>query len=470
MPRSSTPWGHGGWPVRAIGTSAALAVLALAGLIRAEPPADPAPAPPAPAAAQPAAEPIPNPLPGAKTPSRPAAKEEPEVQLYLVDGRRFTGFLVEQSATEYILRIAGIRTPFRASQVQRFVVLPPVMDRYRELRAAIDEDDADQILRLTEWLIARRQLDTALAELDALLKRMPENAKAVRARTQLLRQIDLRDKSRPIEPEDAGVGTEPPLPDTEPPLPAGALASFPYLSETDIARMKVFEIDLNRPPRLEIPRETISALLESHGGHPSLPTGREGREGLYRLPAREQLLLLFKVRARELYSQVRVLDQPETMRLFRDEVQRTWLLPQCATTACHGGTEAGRLILANRRPNSDATTYTNFYIVQNFRTADGSPLLNFDEPEKSVALQMALPREDALVKHPRVLAPVAPGAAPHDAWKPAFRSRDEARFQQAIAWLKSAYRPRPDYGINYTPARPFVADQAKRPDTNDPGR
>lgn len=429
------------------------------------PPGEPAATPPTPAAAPTthpaeAGPPKPATAPDAPATSKPApvVDAEPEVQLFLFDGRRFTGFLVEKNANEFIIRIAGIKTPFKASQVERHVILPPVLERYRDLKKAIDSEDPDQVLRLVEWLSTRNQLDLAMQELDALLKAQPENAKALKVRTQLLRQIDLRSKSvREAAPGGGDVEPEP-VHGTGP----QAWENFPLLSDRDIATMKVYEVDLSRPPRIDVPREVMTSLIETHGSHPSMPTSREGRDALYRLPGLDQLELIFKVRARELYSQVRVIDQPESMRLFRDEVQRTWLLPSCATAACHGGSEAGRLVLATKRPSGDAALYTNFYILQNFKLADGTPLLNFDEPEKSALVQMALPREDAGIKHPRV----ARGPGEKDMWKPSFRSRDDARLKQTFAWLQSAYRPRPDYGIRYTPVRPFTAD-VKRPD---PGR
>lgn len=392
----------------------------------------------------------------------PAAKgEEPEIILYLTDGRRFAGFLVERNALEIIIRIAGIKTPFKVEAVDKFEILAPVLERYQELRKAIDDEDVDAILRLKDWLVARQQFEAALGELDALLKRRPTSGPVIRARQALLKQMEMRDKSRtrPIDDAPPSKPREDPREPRDAPDPRGGFEPFPYLSPDDVNLIKVYEVDLAKPPRLEIPRETITALLDRFAGHPAIPSGREGRDAVYRQSPREQLDLLFRVRARDLYPQVRVIDQPESMRVFRDEVQRNWLVNSCATSSCHGGADAGRLILASKRPNSDPAVYTNFYILSQFRTADGSPLVDFETPEKSPLLQMGLAREDALYKHPVVLR----AGEPRDAWKPTFRTREDRRYQQAIAFIKSLYRPRPDYGIKYTPARPFVADSKQAP-------
>ncbi len=450
-----------------------LAALPLGGAHRQPAPSQPPP-PPADATPQTPAkgpEQSPEKSPAPPSPSKtPVRKDEPEVILHLVDGRRFSGFLVEKNALEIIIRIAGIKTPFKVEAVDRYEILPPVLERYTELRKTIDDEDVDALLRLCEWLVARQQLDTALLELDALLKRQPTSGPVMRQRQLVLKQIDLRDKSRtrPIDgapsAPPAGVdGSDAARPSSRPDdgrqgLRSGTLFEpFPYLSPDDINLIKVYEVDLAKPPRLEIPREVITSLLDRFNGHPALPTGREGREAVYRLSPREQLDLLFRVRARDLYPQVRVLEQPESLRVFRDDVQRTWLLNSCATAACHGGSEAGRLILAAKRPSSDAVVSTNFYILSQFRTSDGAPLLDFENPEKSPLIQAALPREEAVFKHPAVLR----GGEARDAWKPTFRSRDDRRYQQAIAWIRMLYQPRPQYGIKYAPARPFTPSDPK---------
>jgi hypothetical protein len=429
----------------------------------ASPPSPQAPGSAAPSDAKPALG-----SPSAARAAKPAEKEaEPEVVLHLIDGRRFTGFLVEKNAKEFIIRIAGIKTPFKADEVARYQVLPPVLERFKELRKAVDDLDVDQMLRLTEWLTERGQLDLALQELDGLLKRVPESATALRARQQLLMRIELRDKARtrPVEGAPPAEPEEPPAKDGPEPRANGGFEAFPYLGPDDINLMKVYEIDLAKPPRLEVPREVIDALLEKHSGHPVLPVSQEGRDAIHRMPAREQLSLLFRVRARELYPKVKVIDQPESMRLFRDSVQRTWLIPSCATNACHGGTDAGRLILSNRRPGMDAPMYTNFYILQNFKLADTTPLIDFANPEKSPLIQMGMPREDVQHRHPPVVRTI-PGGGSRDEWRPIFRSADDKRIAETVAWIKALYRPRPDYGITYTPARPF------EPGSNepDPGR
>jgi hypothetical protein len=141
------------------------------------------------------------------------------------------------------------------------------------------------------------------------------------------------------------------------------------------------------------------------------------------------------------------------MRAFRDDVHRTWLINTCATTKCHGGEDAGRLWLYDRKTASDTAAYTNFLILDRFRLPgeDGKlsvPLINYNEPASSPLLQLGLPREEATFKHPEITG------STRAKWRPAFRSTDDERFKQAVAWIKEMYAKRTNYPIDYTPPSP----------------
>lgn len=428
---------HGVWAIAAAGV---FGIVGLAVTTATPPALPPAPAPiPAPAAAAPAAEPI-----------------EVEAVVRLTSGQQMEGILIEQSAGKVVLRIGGIETTFPADKVLSVTKLPPVTERYAAMRAAIEDSDAEQLVALSEWLMRRGQLELAKAELDALLQRQPANGPAKRLQDLVRTQIMLRDSS----PVDANRSTSAPDANGDPDASDGAArpgiepTSIPLLSAEQINLMKVFEVDLTRPPPLVIARETMMRVMEQFSGHPLVPASREGREAILRQTPAEQLNLLFALKARDAYGQVRVQGQPESMSRFRDAVLTTYVLNSCATNACHGGLDAGRLVLMNRRPNSDATVYSNFYILEHFRTAGDKPLLDYDNPERSILLQAGLPRADSLFKHPVVPR----GENQIDAWRPAFRSPTDRRFTDTMAWIRSMYRPRPDYKIDYKPLRPLTVE------------
>jgi hypothetical protein len=209
-------------------------------------------------------------------------------------------------------------------------------------------------------------------------------------------------------------------------------------------------VDLGDPPRLSIDREIVLELIEAYAGNELIPQSREGRAALERRPPEQILELMFRLKAREFYGRVDVREEPRAFRLFRDNVHREWLVNSCASNACHGGEQAGRLWLNNENQNSERTLYTNFLILERFRLSDGTPLVNYEAPAQSPLLHMALPREESLYPHPLV------ATSRTAAWRPVIGSVDDARFAGSVEWINAMYRPRPEYPVTYAPPVPTL--------------
>lgn len=388
--------------------------------------------------AAPKSQPLEEPPPS--TPATDAKSGPHEVVVTLRDGQRYAGELVSRDESGIVLRIAGIETRLRSSQIERVQVVPSAYERYRQMREAIEPTDVESLLRLAQWLRTKAMWDEGLDEVERALAVQPDHPQALELKVILESQRELARR--------AGQGTRPP--------PSKAsdsgkkIDNFPLLSERDINVIKVYEVDLSDPPRMFVDRETIKAFIAAYENDPLMPRTKEGREALYGWSPARLLDLMFRMQAREFYERVRVIDSPRSMKLFRDRVHGAWLINACATTRCHGGSEAGRLMLATDKKGSDATVYTNFLILDRYRLRDGRPLINYEEPAKSVLLQMALARERSSVKHPEV-----PGMQGNsDLFRPAFRQESDTRFQDAVEWIKSMYRPRPEYPVVYTPPGP----------------
>ena len=364
----------------------------------------------------------------------PSEAEEPECILHLVAGRQLSAHLISRSDNEVVVRIGSIPTAFKRSEIDRLEILPPALDRYRVMREAIDDSDVPSLMVLVDWLRARDLYAEAVAELDHVLELEPGNSRARQMRSVLEQHRELAERTAPP------ASTTPRQPN---PTPRPVRAEFPFLTPDDINILKVYEIDLAKPPRMRVDRETIQDLITAYIQSDLIPTSKEGRDALLRQSPDRILDLMFRLRAREFYSRVKVIDQPESMKLFRDEVHASWLINACATDRCHGGSEAGRLMLYNRSRNGEAAVYTNFLILDRARLSDGTPLINYDQPQRSPLLHLALPRERSLYPHPETLS--AKG------WKPVFTSQKDRRFEETLEWIRSMYRPRPEYPINYTP-------------------
>ncbi|MFZ4575463.1 MAG: hypothetical protein ACOYN0_13780 [Phycisphaerales bacterium] len=409
-----------------------------------EHPATPAPPPPS------APQPTPSPKDGAgdAQPGDEPPQTLPDVEILLTDGRRLTGQLVSKNDQKLMVRIAGLLTPLDMSDVAEIKPLKPVEERYAELRTGIDDADEERLLNLARWANSRGRPDLALKDVIHVLGVNPGNQEAAQLRTLLEAQIAVNDHRSREKAEDAPGSSKP------------ERRRFPLLDEAQVNIIRVYEIDLTEPPRMQIGKDSVKRFIETYAGQGTVPFSKDGREAFSRRPAVKILEAMFELQAREFYADVKVMENPSTMKRFRDDVQR-WMMTTCATTECHGGTDAGRFQLYNRSTNSDATSYTNFYILDRFRSDEGLPLLDFQNPAQSPLLHFALPREDALFKHPEL------SRERRNNYRPPFRSQDDDRYKATVEWIRSLYQPRPEYPITYKPIAPFVAPSAK-PDNPKP--
>lgn len=365
---------------------------------------------------------------------RRAPKAGDEVLIEFRNGDRIEGKYIRAEQGAYFVQVSAVEVRMPAADVERLTVLDTAMERYERMRKQIRDDDADRLVVLADWLQRRRMFPEARAELERALSVEPNHPEGNRllAVVEQLEALDTRrgsgrDKEIERQREEANRFPERPKP-----------SEFPLLNPDEINLLKVYEVDLRDPPSLTIPREVAERLLIEYSDHPLVPEERSAREALLRRPSSEILDLMFRLRARDFYGRVQVTDQPRSMRLFRDNVHAGWLVTSCASTACHGGSDSGRLQLFNYRPTAEASVYTNFLILDRFRTRQGEALIDYEEPERSLLLQMALPAPDVRTPHPQV-----PG------WRPVFRNRESRRYVQSLEWIRSMYRPRPDYPIEY---------------------
>lgn len=381
---------------------------------------------------------LPPSLPETVAPARREPAAGDEVQVDLKTGERLEGEFVTQDERQISLRISGVVLRIERSSMERMLVLAPPAERYRKMRAQIANDDAERLVVLAEWLQRRRMYAEALAEIETALAADPTNAEGLRLKDVVAQLAALAARKGTGEAQE--IERERQIDEAKRFPTRPRISEFPLLDDEQINLMKVYEVDLRDPPKMTISRETIQRMIVRFSDDPLIPEGRDEREAFFTRPPEEVLDVMFRLRARDMYDQVRVLDHPRSMRLFRDHVHAGWLISSCGSTACHGGSDSGRFQLFNYRPTADASVYTNFLIMDRFRSRDDRPLVDYEEPERSLLLQMALPRDEARSPHPRV-----PG------WQPAFRNREARRYLQTIEWIRSMYRPRPEYPIDYKP-------------------
>jgi len=392
----------------------------------------------------------------------------PEAVINHRDGRVIRGEILEEDDYKIVINVAGIRTTVQRSDINTIRRLPPALDRYRAMRDTLPADDAEARIVLADWLRDRRLFAEAYREIRDALDIDPGNAAARR----LEQWLDAQLRMRRVQQQEAPAEADPDRAETldlirdrdARPSPRAVL---PLLSDEDVNTIRVYEVNLADPPRMRVTRETLEKLYAAYPGSPVLPSTSEGREQLARRPAHEILDLVFQLKARDLYPEVQVLEDPEALKKFREELhgRAGWLINSCASVRCHGGNDAGWFKLATERAHSTNTVYTNFYILDHTTLSDGTPLINHDEPEQSPLLQFATRRDNAARPHPPTGADRGPLA-----WRPVFPSTNDSRFRDTVGWIRTLYRPRPDYGIEYpVPAPPPPPSPPSPPSQQDPG-
>ncbi len=385
-----------------------------------------------------------------------------ECTVTLQSGRKVTGEFIREDSLIVVVAINGIETTFQRRTVDHIEILPTNQERFTAMRSAIPDEDIEARLTLVEWLRVRQAYSLAIKELDSILIEDPVNPRAKLLHTWLSEHNKLRDRqaeqTQTPQSDDTDALSIEQSKTKKTKSQRIMKANLPPLTPEQINLIRVFEIDLRDPPSLRVPDSTIKTLMKRHPD--AFSPNKTERDQVYKIPEIEKLKLLFTHKARDLYEQVEVLEDPISMKNFRNDVhsQRGWLINACSSTRCHGGTEAGRFQLISSRSNSVETVYTNFFLIENYTLDDGTPLIDYNDPERSPLLQMGMIQNNTLLPHPEI-----PAGYPGSGFRPIFRSTRDPKYRDAIDWIRSMYQPRPDYGIEYASEK--KSTQSTQPNT-----
>jgi len=241
--------------------------------------------------------------------------------------------------------------------------------------------------------------------------------------------------------------------------PAFDMSGLRLLSDAEVNLIRVYEIDFDRPPRIAIAPADARQLFADHASSPRVPQDAAEQTALVEGDPLRLVRLAFDLKARDFYPRIRVLTEPESMLRFRRDVHDSWLIPNCATSGCHGGPDGGSLFLhAGGRGDTRVAT-TNMLHILLGRTGD-RPLLDFNDAARSPLLQYALPKDETGTPHP-----------PVQGWKPVFGKRiNESKFAASVAWIRSLYQPRPSYPVDYEPPDFRLPLPGSEADQDEPSR
>ncbi len=371
--------------------------------------------------------------------------------VFLRDGQRRTGIILEDSFDRVVLEIEGLRSVLPRDSVDYVILDPTFEQRYRRYKEALRPNVPQEHLDLCQWLIELRRYDLARQELIELLRNSPTPEAQ-----QMLRLVEAQlALGHPPPAEEEGDD------DLADPEATGPLPDR-ILSYDDVNLIRVYEIDFARPPKVSIDADTIRALIEQYGTSRLVPATAPERQALYRADPLEVAELMFNLRARELYPKIKVLNEPWALNVFRRRVHDTWLLNNCATSRCHGGPDAGRFFLYRDHYKDPRVRYSNLLILERLVIDPDWPLINYVEPGMSLIVQYGLPQTSARKPHPDVKG-----------WKPVFGPGSQRMLQDTMTWIELMMKPRPQYPVVFDPGAPPPdppAAPAEGPPEPDSGR
>lgn len=352
------------------------------------------------------------------------------------DGRTLTGELVSQDETTVTLLISQIKTPIPRDTIKSIEIKDSPEEQYRKLRADLDDGDLDGRYRLAYMMYEKKWFELAMKELTSLRKDFPDEGKV----QTLQRVVQSRIEHEKEKEQERATASHENRPKPDQPGAVDEVTDMPgrdkMLTDAQINTIRVYEVDLAEHPRVTIPPDTIDKLFKDYASDDRLD---KDQRAFKRKPGYEQLAVLFDLQARELYPDVVIRQDSPAIKEFRAKMHQRYVLNYCAAAGCHGDQSPGDLFLFRLQPNSDPTVYTNFYILNRIKRADGA-MIDRDAPRRSLLLQYGLKRDAAATPHPDVKG-----------WRPQFNSEDDPRFGQFADIIDMLWKPAPNYGIDYTP-------------------
>jgi hypothetical protein len=233
----------------------------------------------------------------------------------------------------------------------------------------------------------------------------------------------------------------------------------PFLNEAQIQQIKRAEIS----PRDENLRfQFRNNLLRRYvDATPGLSFGQ-----VRRAPDLQKALAILENGDDAMVADIYVRNDPIAVAEWRQRVQQV-IVQGCATSACHGGPNAGEFYLHNvRNLNGEGPAYTNYFLINTANAAeaadDGSffgggaaALINRDRPELSPLLRYMLPPDQVEDGHPVMDGP--------NAYNGLVRGTNDPQYQLVGRWIEglpSLTDPATAYGIQDVAVQEPLPDEA----------
>ena len=350
------------------------------------------------------------------------------------EGQTYDGDVDEKDPDNVVVTVRGIKTTIARTRIASIDYGANFQKEFADRMSKLAPNDVDGRLALAREAFNQKQY--ALARQAAESARMidPNNADAISMLETIQSQMRLERAKQATETARAGATTQP----AAATRPAG---SEMVLAPADINIIRQAEL---RPDdsgvRIRFERDVKKRFVTREGMPPA---------EFNSMTINQQVDAILQKGTPEMKHDVQILSDPPALFQYRRQIQ-PFLVANCATSGCHGGgTSKFSLVVP---ADSDAATYTNFYILQQYtkslRVSTGGgnvfgkgdlKVIDRQQPERSLLLQYALPATVGEYHHPDITN-----------YKPALRSMNDPKHRQMVDWIGKSLKPvDPDYGINF---------------------
>ncbi|HEV8378755.1 MAG TPA: hypothetical protein VGP99_07885 [Tepidisphaeraceae bacterium] len=359
------------------------------------------------------------------------------------DGRSIEGDITDRGAEGATITTRAGQITIRADEIAEIQYGGNIKEAYEKRLAALPKNaGARSHIDLARWLYENKEYELARKEVDTALAIEPNNEDAAVLRQTIDRTMLLEKRPGAARPP-AGAG-------------AGAANKTPGgTAIKDRRLLNADQINTIRQFELRNDEQRVRVRLDNNVGKKYIEMANIAPNEFARLPDALKALEILKNGTQEMRKDVKIITDPQAILEYKAKVQPA-LLQGCATTACHGGSNAGNFLLYNPADN-DAVTYTNFYTLTQFTSPVEKVqrrMIDRVYPQNSLILQFGLPRERAEFDHPDV-----------NGWKIVYSGTQDNKYQQILDWIQNGLVPvQPNYGIEFTlPTTKAPATQPTQP-------
>lgn len=363
------------------------------------------------------------------------------------DGRGIEGDITDKGVEGATIVTKAGSVTIRVEDVAGIEYAGDIKELYKQRLEKLPKDaGAQSHFELARWLYDYKEYDLVQKELDSALAIDPNHA----ASSVLKHTVE---RTMMMERNRDAAATRPPGTAATRPPPNPNRRERHYVDAEQISIIRQSEIkETDKPVRVRLDGDIKKRFVEYSNMDP--------RE-FAALSDYDKAIKILNKGTPEMRKDVKILSDPASIAEFKAKVQPV-LLSGCASTACHGGANAGSFVLYSPA-DSDAVTYTNFYFLTQYTAnVDSAKRKAIDRlyPANSLITQFGLPKDKSEFDHPEARG-----------WTHVFKTEQDPRYVQIINWIGNtliAIEPKYPEGFFTLPGQPAVAPDEKKAVEKDP--